>query len=235
MPERFSRRDALRLIGTASTAGLAGCLSGTGSSPTNESPSDGSRPDLTFSATVDQSFTADHPGRVTIALTNKEDEKVVMGTAHGIHGPFSAIRGERESGGAKLVIFADPPSDEHETPPGAPCREGQYVIPEQRTDGCWEPACEFAVMHAHSSIVMEAGETLSWPYVVLDGFNDTCLPAGTYGFATTSPLAVAPPTPTMGPTPPGGWSDTVVKRVALDLAADGTLSASASLGRPDVD
>lgn len=224
-----SRRRALQLIGAAPAAAIAGCLSDLpdGAAPTSEPSTNRASIELTFSATVDQSFTEDHPGRVTITLVNEEDDPLVMGTGHGIRGPFSAIRGSREAGEAELVIFADPPDDGQETPPGAPCRSDEYAIPDTRTDGCWKPACEFTVMHAHSSVTLAGGRALALPYVVLDGFNDTCLPPGTYRFAATSPLARVPPTPTMGPTPPGGWSHLVTKRVALDLDADGTLRAEA--------
>lgn len=232
MPNPCSRRRALHLLGTVTPLGFAGCLSdasgSTGTPSAAEPASTPSPVDISFDVTVNQSFTADHPGRMTITLANHEDDPLVMGTAHGIEGPFSGIRLRRADTGAELVMFADPPTGEHQTPPGVPCRDDGHAIPETPTDGCWRPACEFAILHAHASVTVPAGETLAWPYVVLDRFNEPCLPAGSYAAAATSPVVRAPPTPTMGPTPPGGWSYRLTKRISLDLGPDGRLSATAN-------
>lgn len=232
MPGLRTRRRTLQALASTASIGLAGCLGGPIGSVGTTSPTE-STVDVSFTAAVEQSFTEDHPGRVAIALANEGDEPFAMGVTHGIEGPLSVIEGHRAGGDATLVLLGDPPEGDHETPPWAPCESGEYAVPEEPTDGCWQPACEVPRLTAHYAIPVAAGERLAWPYVVLDGFNDACLPAGTYVFAETAPIAVS--RASGGATPPGGPTHYLNKRVALDLAADGTLTADASVDSEPVD
>lgn len=229
-----SRRRALRLLGAAPAAGLTGCLG----SPVGEVRTAEATPalEVSFAASVERSFAAEHPGRVRIELTNDGTAPLAMGVSHGIEGPFSAVEGEQVGGDATLVLLADPPGDHHETPPGVPCRDGRSAIPEAPTDGCWRPACEYGLLSAHYAIELAAGETRSWPYVVLDGFNDRCLPAGRYRFASTAAIAVGTELPGgAATTPPGGLTHRLVKRLVLELAGDGTLIAEATTETERID
>lgn len=222
MPIPCSRRRALQFVGAAAATGLAGCLSGPldrGETPTAEPV------DVSFTATVEQSFTVEHPARITITFANDGDEPLAMSVLHGIEGPLSVIEGHQDGGDATLILLADPPEGDHETPPGAPCESGEYAIPDMRTDGCWRPACEIPRVTAHYAIPVAAGETLDWPYVVLDAFNDTCLPPGSYAFEETAPIALGQEA--SGATPHGGPTHYLNKRVTVDLAEDGTVGVKA--------
>lgn len=224
MATHWSRRRALRLLGGAPVAGLAGCLSrplAGGETATAEPVH------VSFTATVERSFAVEHPARVRITLANEGDAPFAMSVAHGIEGPLSVIEGEQSGGDATLILLADPPEGDHETPPGAPCESGEYAIPDERTNGCWRPACEIPRLTAHYAIPVAAGETLDWPYVVLDGFNDACLPPGTYAFEETAPIALGQEDG--GPTPPGGPTHYLEKRLAIDLADDGTVAVEATV------
>ena len=226
MPAPWTRRRALRALAATGAAGLAGCLGG----PAGVDGTQTTRPaavDIAFTATVERSFTAEHPGRVRLALSNEGEMPFAMTVTHGIEGPLSIIVGDREGGDATLVVLADPPAGDHETPPGAPCRSDGYAIPEERIDGCWRPACDFARMRAHYAIPMDAGATIAWPYVVLDGFNEACLPPGTYTFLEAAAIAVG--RETGGATPPGGPTHVLDKRLAIDLDDDGSLAADATV------
>lgn len=231
MPASWSRRRALKLLGAAPAAGLPGCLSGPVGSvgtPTSAGPPPGAGPvDLTFTASVQQSFTDRHPGRVSITLANAGDEPLTVAVVNGVEGPLSIIEGVRDGGGERLFLLPDPPEGDHETPPGAPCESGEYAIPDEPTADCWQPACRFARVSAHYFVPLEAGETRAWPYVVLDGFNEECLPSGIYVFASRSPAAVG--VAARASTPPGGPTHYLNKRVTIELDDDGTVTAEASL------
>lgn len=222
MATHWSRRRALRLLGCAPVAGFAGCLSG----PLGRRESPTAEPvDVSFTATVEQSFTVEHPARVRITLANEGDEPFAMSVLHGIEGPLSVIESRETGGDATLFLLADPPDGDHETPPGAPCESGEYAIPDVRTDDCWRPACDIPRVTAHYAIPVAAGESLEWPYVVLDAFNDTCLPPGSYAFEETAPIALGQGA--SGATPPGGPTHYLNKRVTVDLAEDGTVGVKA--------
>lgn len=227
MATHWSRRRALRVLAATPAAGLAGCLSGPTSQVATTEPAPAV--DLSFTASVEQPFTAEHPARVELALENRSDERVTMTVAHGIEGPFSAVEGSHLDTDATLLLFADPSSGDHRTPPGTPCRSDESALPDSRTDGCWRPACEYALLHAHASVTLGPDERLAWPYVVLDGFNDTCLSAGTYRFIEPLAIAVGVASPSGGGTPPAGWSHQLIKRLELALEGDGTLEATATL------
>lgn len=226
MPAPCTRRRALLALTATAGAGLAGCLGGPLGS-VRTSTEEPAPVDVSFTATVERSFTDDHPGRVRVRLVNDGDVPFAMSVAHGIEGPLSVIEGDHEDGDATLVLLGDPPGGGHETPPGAPCESGEYAIPDDPTEGCWQPACEIPRVTAHHAIPVAAGETLAWPYVVLDGFNDECLPPGTYAFEETAPIALEQAAG--GTTPPGGPTHYLNKRLAIDLAADGTLAVEASV------
>lgn len=231
-----SRRETLHLLSSVSVAGLAGCMSaGPGLSGDDTTPqSNGGGLDLTtelsLSVTVLQSFSRDHPGRIEVTLGNHSDDPLAMGTVHGIEGPLSIIEGDRTDSDGKLIIFGDPPGETHETPPGAPCRSDAHAVPETPTDGCWQPACEYSKLHSHYAITVPADSSLVWPYVVLDGFNDLCLPAGTYEFVETTPFTPLQTSTLEGTTPAGGWSTHISKHLQLTLESDGALTAEAFLG-----
>lgn len=228
-----SRREALGSLSSVFIAGVAGCITDdqgfrdTGGTirQSRQSVASGSENNLSFSATALDSFTDEHPGRISISLTNNRGQPLAMGVSHGIKGPFSVIRGKRTDGDGELIILADNPDRSLETPPGAPCRSGKYAIPESSEGGCWQPACEIPTVHHHFAISIQARATLNWEYVVLDGFNDSCLPPGTFAFEETAPIAYIRPGDTVDTTPSTGWSQLVTKQVILTLAPDGTLTA----------
>lgn len=226
MPSQWSRRRALRLLAGGPGIGLAGCLggpAGSGGTLTAESTA----VDVSFTATVERSFADDHPGRIHISLANEGGVPFAMTVARGIEGPLSVIKGDLERGDATMLLLAEPPGGDHETPPGAPCESGAYAIPDEPAGGCWQPACEIPRVTAHYAIPVAAGETLAWPYVALDGFNDPCLPPGTYNFQETAAIALGQAAG--GTTPPGSPTHYLDKRVTIDLADDGTLRVDAAI------
>ncbi len=231
MSGRSTRRDTLRWLSSVSAIGLAGCINnrvpsnaGTASSPTS-----GPDIELSFNASVIESFAENHPGRVEISFSNEDSRPIAIGIFHGVEGPMSSIEGTHIDGKSKLVIFGDPPDTGHETPPGAPCDADEYAIPNQRTEGCWQPACDYAKLRSHYAIALSAGESLTWPYVVLDGFNETCLPKGTYEFKESPPVAIVQSSELSGTTPANGWTTRITKRLLLTIDDDGILSAEAEL------
>lgn len=170
------RRELLAGFG----AGLcAGCLStGTETGPpaapgTSDEPGDGA---VTLDATVVDSFTATHPGRLRLTLENRTGGlQLSLGVRRGIGGPFSVIRGRRQDDGRELVLFYRG----RDLDSYVLCEtSSETPIPEARVDGCWQPRCAtgLEVISTHGSIGLGPGETLRGEYTVLDGFDDGCLP-----------------------------------------------------------
>jgi hypothetical protein len=70
------------------------------------------------------------------------------------------------------------------------------VIPETSTgqpngDGCWRPPCEDLIFYSYNPSWEELDPNTPWigEYVLLDGFNDTCLPSGQYDFYASGLIA----------------------------------------------
>jgi hypothetical protein len=94
-------------------------------------------------------------------------------------GPFTRVWGTRESGGARLGLF-------RRDGWAAKCvgGDGSSTIPESAADGCWRPPCESVDLPSfHGQVELPPGGTTADVYVLLDGFNEECLPAGTYAFS----------------------------------------------------
>lgn len=190
-----------------------------------ETPSQPVDESVTLTATVIDSFTAAHPGRLRLTLTNQtEDLLLSLGVRRGIDGPLTVIRGSRDDGRELLVLYRGKDLDRY-----ALCAESSETpIPEERVDGCWQPRCAtgIEVMSTHGSVVLGPRETLTGEYTVLDGFDDGCLVAGTYAFSDdTSELG------------PGERTDRgvefaadptrIVRHLNITLGEDGSVATSA--------
>lgn len=236
-----SRRAALRLAGSTAALGLAGCLgSGARDGRDGTRRKEGTPPDegFRFAAEAVAPFADEHPGRVRIRLANATDDPVAMQVLWGIAGPLTALAGERRDGDGSLIVLPEgpvgtssgaPPNDGggRETVPGAPCISGgvEYAIPDEPTDGCWRPACEYATVISSGYVGIGSGEALEWTYAVLDRGNDECLPPGTYEFDERAPVARGRVGGMPGNTPAGGPTHVLEKRMLLALSADRRLSA----------
>jgi hypothetical protein len=176
MSDRVTRRIVLA---GASSLSLTGCLGavGTASAP-NGGPPDWTRA-VSFAAEVVRSFTDEHPASLRLALANGGEEPLVVrwNVSGGQGGPFNPVWGVQRDGDAEVGVFR---------------RDGQALcvpgdgspIPERRVDGCWAPPCEEVdlPMSLHGRFELAPDDPTADEYVVLDGFDGTCLEAGTYEF-----------------------------------------------------
>jgi hypothetical protein len=190
-----------------------------------ETPSQPVDESVTLTATVIDSFTAAHPGRLRLTLTNQTEGLFLsLGVRRGIDGPLTVIRGSRDDGRELLLFYRGKDLDRY-----ALCAESSETpIPEERVDGCWQPRCTtgLEVMSTHGSVVLGPGETLTGEYTLLDGFDDGCLRAGTYAFSDdASEIGAGEQTDrgvefTSDPT-------RVVRHLDITLDEDGSVAASA--------
>lgn len=175
MDERLSRRRLLDHLGAATITGataLAGCTG----LPTTE-VDDG--PSLRFEASVVDPFSDAHPARLELTLATETDQPIVVRTnmSAGQDGVFNGVWG-RSDAGTELGLFrvdgyAARCLPEDTAPP----------IPDEPVDGCWKPPCEeIELPSSHGRFELTPGEPRADEYALLDGFNETCLPPGTYEF-----------------------------------------------------
>lgn len=216
MSTSVRRRDLLAGIGAGLCAGCLGTRTETGSG-------DGS---VTLDATVVESVTAAHPGRLRLTLTNRTDGSLLsLGVRRGIDGPFTAIRGSRQDDERELILFYRGRALENY----ALCADSSETpIPEARVEGCWQPRCatELEVISSHGSVVLGPGETLSGEYTVLDGFDDGCLAPGTYAFSDDASELGSGERTTHGVEFTSDPSR-VVRHLDITLDESGTVTASA--------
>lgn len=182
---------------------------------------------VTLDATVVESFTAAHPGRLRLTLQNRtRDLLVSLGVRRGIDGPFTAIRGTRRADGRELLLFYRGRdldryalcTDSSETP-----------IPEERVDGCWQPRCGtgLEVISTHGRVVLGPGEALTGEYTLLDGFDDGCLGPGTYAFSDDA-AALGRGERTDDGVEFATEPTRVVRHLDVTLDEDGTVAAAAA-------
>lgn len=197
--------------------------------PTAQSrtPSEPVDESVTLDATVVESFTASHPGRLRLTLTNRTaDLFLSLGVRRGIDGPFTAIRGNRRADGRELLMFYRGRdldryalcADSSETP-----------IPEERVDGCWQPRCGtgLEVISTHGRVVLGPGEALTGEYTLLDGFDDGCLASGTYAFSDDA-SELGPGERTDRGVEFAADPTRFLRRVAVTLDDDETVAAAAA-------
>lgn len=213
MGSYLRRRDVLAGI---STGVLAGCLKG----------QSGTDISVSLEATVMQSFGAANPARLRLSFTNRSDHLVLLspGVMQGIDGPLTAIRGHRSNGDRELLLFyRGTDLDSYVL-----CAEStETPIPAERIEGCWQTRCGegLEIITAHGPIALEAGESLSSEYTLLDGFDDGCLRPGTYEFKDTTAISRARQTDESVESI--SESSTLVRRLMVTLADDGSVSATA--------
>lgn len=188
MDSPVRRRSLLAGFGAGLCAGCLGKRAETGvpagtGSDTTSTPTESGEESVTLDATVIDSFTESHPGRLRLTLTNRTDDLLLsLGVRRGIDGPFTAIRGSRRDDERELLLFYQG----RDLDSYVLCAESSETpIPETRVDGCWQPQCAtgLEVISTHGSVVLDPGETLRGEYTVLDGFDDGCLASGTYAFS----------------------------------------------------
>lgn len=172
MDSSIRRRDVLAGLGTGV---FAGCLRDSAGAADSSS--------VSLDATVLEPFDPDHPARLQLTLANRTDDQLLsLGVRRGIDGPFTAIRGHRREDGRELLVFYRG----RELDRYALCAESSETpVPDEPVAGCWRPRCSegLEIISTHGRVTLEAGETLTGEYTLLDGFDEGCLAPGTYGFA----------------------------------------------------
>jgi hypothetical protein len=188
--DRLSRR---RLLTTLSAGALAGCIGrdsgerdATSTPDDTMSPGSASTPTqvsdslpVSFGVEVLASFTDSGPARLRFALSNDTDDTLVVRTnasaAQG--GPFPPVWGHHP-GDARLGLFRQ---DGWAVKCGG--GDGTSPVPESPVDGCWRPPCESVGLPSfHDQFELPSEGAKADVYVLLDGFNGECLPAGSYTF-----------------------------------------------------
>lgn len=125
-------------------------------------------------------FTGSGPARLRFALSNDTADGLVVRTnaSAGQGGPFTAVWGDHRSGDARLGLF-------RRDGWAAKCvgETGSSTVPDSPVDGCWRPPCRAVDLPSlHGQFEVPPGGERAGVYVLLDGFNDECLPGGTYAF-----------------------------------------------------
>lgn len=155
-------------------AGVAGCL-GIGSSDTD----DAETPAVALQAAVRDGITEAHPARLQITFTNRSDRSVVV--LHHYQGqrwPFNTVWGTDREGTARVGVFRV--GGDAVLCAGTPARS---PVPDALESGCWQARCtDLERQGVHGHFALEPGESIADDYLLLDGGNDACLPAGEYSF-----------------------------------------------------
>lgn len=163
-----SRRDYLKVAISPSLIGLSGCISG--SNP----PSDD---DFSFQVTVQEQFTKQHPGRISVRVKYEGGGFVTL--RGGPELPFSNTNGVQVDGDSELAIL--PYGSTHYDRV-----EGGPLIPEKPVNGCWRIDYGLARHAILLGEELQQGEVVSTDYAVLDSNEDgPCLPQGTYEFSSS--------------------------------------------------
>lgn len=183
-----SRRQALRIMSSSTLiVALAGCTSRLGSNP-----GDSSKPTVSFSAEVLNSFSPDQPGRIRLQFKNETDSMLLYLTqeSDGQRGLFRPVKGTNQSSSAELLLLQSGAINcqtEERTPSAIP------DTPTDKSDGegCWRSPCEELIIYSYNPTWEELRPDTPWraEYVLLDGFNDACLPAGKYDFNAAGRIA----------------------------------------------
>lgn len=222
------RRALLATLGSASTiAGTAGCVETVPGLGTDESSLA-----ISFDATVIESFDDDSPARLRLSFVNQSPEALALrpGVMRGISGPFTAIRGARPDDGRELLLFYRGV----DVTRYALCDETtRSPIPEEPVDECWRPSCSdgLEVIIAHGTVELEPDEELVGEYTVLDGFDDGCLPPGTYEFEDETAIGPAA-TDEAGS---GSEMQSLTRLLEIEIEEDGGVSATAEADVGEID
>lgn len=183
----LSRRRAVGVLGAAAVTGIAGCLSSI-----VPNPGTSGEPAVSFSADVLHPFADTQPGRIELEFSNAGGRTLLYlpQESPGQPGMFRTVRGSHRTSNAELLLLR-PGAIDCRTDAGTPAAIPETPPDRSAGDGCWRPPCEDLVLYH----VMPAWRELApndpvrGEYVLLDGFNDTCLPAGTYDFTETGRIA----------------------------------------------
>lgn len=184
----LSRREALRKVSSSAlTVSLAGCIS-----RPFAKLDDSGMPHVAFNAEVINSFSPSQPGKLRLTFGNETEGTLLFLTqeSDGQRGIFTPVRGYHRASSAELLLLQEGASN---------CRAATgtpSAIPDTPTgksigDGCWRPPCEELITYSFNPTWEELHPETPWvaEYVLLDGFNDTCLPAGKYGFKASGRIA----------------------------------------------
>lgn len=181
---RYTSDGASRrhLLGVLAAVGAGGCL-GLGDS------GDVSADDVGFAVEVDGEATAEHPPRLTVAVTNRSDEPwtyPVWPPDAGRRVPFDDFTAEREGGAGRMHLIPD--FDRYMGPQGG---DGS-LIPADRIDGCWQAGYDHVITAdiAPQQATLAPDESFTETYTVVDGSDGTCRPAGTYPFGVEKHVTV---------------------------------------------
>lgn len=228
-----SRRQALRTISSSAlTVGIAGCLS----SPDSNSGDTGT-PNISFSAEVLNSFSTDQPSRLRLRFGNETDSTLFYRTGEnsGQRGLFHPVKGYHQSSGAELLLLL-PGAIFCKTEQGTPSSIPETPTDKSNGDGCWRPPCEELLLYSFNPTWEELEPDAPWraEYVLLDGFNDTCLPSGQYEFTTTGRIT-AGPMPNNGQLPADAETWRVERRLTVTLDNNLEVSAEADASVSEMD
>lgn len=191
-PLGLTRRKVLQSVGVCALSGVAGCLSGI-----DQGERDSPGPEVSFNAEILQTFTDDHPARIHLEFSNESDEMLLFLTQEGgpsQGGMFGEVWGHHRDSDDKLLLLRDDVNCRTEvgTPSAIPeTPTGDSDIAESKVDGCWRPPCDELFLYHFAPAWEEfpPEEPRRDEYVVLDGLNGGCLPAGTYDFTATGLIA----------------------------------------------
>lgn len=147
---------------------------------TNESLPD--EVQVTAEARPLQSFSTEHPARISISFTNTSEK--VREFKFGPTPPFSQYGGQLVNGDAKLIIipknekYLGYEGSEEQTESGE-----SHFIPQSPDNGCWRSKREPIVMTVAKNIELASNESITMKYTVLaHPDNNPCIPKGRYRF-----------------------------------------------------
>lgn len=128
--------------------------------------------DVGVDVEVLQSFTDDHPARITVAVENVSEQQFSVDGS--LITPFPLYSDEQADGHPKLIFVPE------ETKYLGPEQEDAQLVPDAPSDGCWAVGYDVVIKPIGITANPSPGDTTAMTYTILEYKTEACLPPDTY-------------------------------------------------------
>ena len=200
MSSSWSRRSVLRLLGTTTSVGIAGCAGDDETFPTvsldPNPPPEAAPANVEFSLL--NQYSRNDPARIRIRFTSRADARREFD--FGAVAPYTYPYGEQSGDGPFLVLV--PTSDNPYYQAGLSNGTNEsfqmhddesVLVPDSSRDGCWSSRGQLDAAPVSNPRTLDPDETVEETYALLslpadERPHDECLAPGRYTFRDENPF-----------------------------------------------